>query len=227
VDGAVGALAAQRAHHDAGAERVRVDLGRGARHPVGGAADGAVPGAARDRHLLRRVLPERAPAGVDVLLVLRGAPAPARSRPGVAVLARARVLGRSVRARCLQRRPLLRGAALGHPVHPAYPARGLGRFRAHGGAGLSLRDPAHRPAAHHSPGHQRVAQSPQELVGGADHQRRRADLPDPPDRDLHREGHRGPHRRHLVLCLSISAIMGWIERRTAIPGLITGGRRRA
>ena len=32
---------------------------------------------------------------------------------------------------------------------------------------------------------------------------------------------------YLVLCLSISAIMGWIERRTAIPGLITGGRRRA
>jgi His/Glu/Gln/Arg/opine family amino acid ABC transporter permease subunit len=32
---------------------------------------------------------------------------------------------------------------------------------------------------------------------------------------------------YLVLCLSISAIMGWVERRTAIPGLITGGRRRA
>jgi His/Glu/Gln/Arg/opine family amino acid ABC transporter permease subunit len=32
---------------------------------------------------------------------------------------------------------------------------------------------------------------------------------------------------YLVLCLSISAVMGWIERRTAIPGLITGGRRRA
>ena len=32
---------------------------------------------------------------------------------------------------------------------------------------------------------------------------------------------------YLVLCLSISAIMGWIERRTAIPGLIAGGRRRA
>jgi His/Glu/Gln/Arg/opine family amino acid ABC transporter permease subunit len=32
---------------------------------------------------------------------------------------------------------------------------------------------------------------------------------------------------YLVLCLSLSALMGWVERRTAIPGLITGGRRRA
>jgi His/Glu/Gln/Arg/opine family amino acid ABC transporter permease subunit len=32
---------------------------------------------------------------------------------------------------------------------------------------------------------------------------------------------------YLVLCLAISVVMGWIERRTAIPGLITGGRRRA
>jgi His/Glu/Gln/Arg/opine family amino acid ABC transporter permease subunit len=32
---------------------------------------------------------------------------------------------------------------------------------------------------------------------------------------------------YLVLCLSISTVMGWVERKTAIPGLITGGRRRA
>ena len=32
---------------------------------------------------------------------------------------------------------------------------------------------------------------------------------------------------YLVLCLSLSALMGWVERRTAIPGLIAGGRRRA
>ena len=32
---------------------------------------------------------------------------------------------------------------------------------------------------------------------------------------------------YLVLCLSIATLMGWIERRTAIPGLITGGGRRA
>ena len=31
---------------------------------------------------------------------------------------------------------------------------------------------------------------------------------------------------YLVLCLSLSALMGWVERRTAIPGLIAGGRRR-
>jgi ABC-type amino acid transport system permease subunit len=31
---------------------------------------------------------------------------------------------------------------------------------------------------------------------------------------------------YLVLCLSLSAFMGWVERRTAIPGLIAGGRRR-
>jgi glutamate/aspartate transport system permease protein len=31
---------------------------------------------------------------------------------------------------------------------------------------------------------------------------------------------------YLVLCLSISSILSWVERRTAIPGLITGGRRR-
>jgi His/Glu/Gln/Arg/opine family amino acid ABC transporter permease subunit len=30
---------------------------------------------------------------------------------------------------------------------------------------------------------------------------------------------------YLVLCTSLSAIMGWIERRTAIPGLITARRR--
>jgi His/Glu/Gln/Arg/opine family amino acid ABC transporter permease subunit len=32
---------------------------------------------------------------------------------------------------------------------------------------------------------------------------------------------------YLVLCVSIAAIMGWVERRTAIPGLISGRRRRA
>jgi His/Glu/Gln/Arg/opine family amino acid ABC transporter permease subunit len=32
---------------------------------------------------------------------------------------------------------------------------------------------------------------------------------------------------YLVLCVSLASIMGWVERRTAIPGLITaGGRRR-
>jgi len=31
---------------------------------------------------------------------------------------------------------------------------------------------------------------------------------------------------YLVLCLSIASILSWVERRTAIPGLITGGRRR-
>jgi His/Glu/Gln/Arg/opine family amino acid ABC transporter permease subunit len=31
---------------------------------------------------------------------------------------------------------------------------------------------------------------------------------------------------YLVLCLVIASIMGWVERRTAIPGLITAGRRK-
>ena len=31
---------------------------------------------------------------------------------------------------------------------------------------------------------------------------------------------------YLGLCLSIAFLMAWLERRTAIPGLITGGRRR-
>jgi His/Glu/Gln/Arg/opine family amino acid ABC transporter permease subunit len=31
---------------------------------------------------------------------------------------------------------------------------------------------------------------------------------------------------YLVLCVSIATIMGWVERRTAIPGLITAGKRR-
>src|SRR4029450_4906839 len=31
---------------------------------------------------------------------------------------------------------------------------------------------------------------------------------------------------YLALCLSLSALMGWVERRTAIPGLVAGGRRR-
>ena len=31
---------------------------------------------------------------------------------------------------------------------------------------------------------------------------------------------------YLVLCVSIASIMGWVERRTAIPGLITAGKRR-
>jgi His/Glu/Gln/Arg/opine family amino acid ABC transporter permease subunit len=30
---------------------------------------------------------------------------------------------------------------------------------------------------------------------------------------------------YLVLCLGIASIMAWVERRTAIPGLIVGGRR--
>jgi His/Glu/Gln/Arg/opine family amino acid ABC transporter permease subunit len=32
---------------------------------------------------------------------------------------------------------------------------------------------------------------------------------------------------YLVLCVSLASIMAWVERRTAIPGLIVGGRRRA
>ncbi|HMB35122.1 MAG TPA: amino acid ABC transporter permease [Methylomirabilota bacterium] len=31
---------------------------------------------------------------------------------------------------------------------------------------------------------------------------------------------------YLMLCLGLASIMSWIERRTAIPGLITGGGRR-
>jgi len=31
---------------------------------------------------------------------------------------------------------------------------------------------------------------------------------------------------YLVLCVSIAAVMSWVERRTAIPGLIGGGARR-
>jgi His/Glu/Gln/Arg/opine family amino acid ABC transporter permease subunit len=30
---------------------------------------------------------------------------------------------------------------------------------------------------------------------------------------------------YLILCVSLASIMGWVERRTAIPGLITAGRR--
>jgi hypothetical protein len=29
-----------------------------------------------------------------------------------------------------------------------------------------------------------------------------------------------------VLCVSLASIMSWVERRTAIPGLIVGGRQR-
>ena len=31
---------------------------------------------------------------------------------------------------------------------------------------------------------------------------------------------------YLVLCVSLAAVMGWVERHTAIPGFITGGGRR-
>jgi glutamate/aspartate transport system permease protein len=31
---------------------------------------------------------------------------------------------------------------------------------------------------------------------------------------------------YLVLCISIASLMSWVERRTAIPGLIAGGRAR-
>ena len=31
---------------------------------------------------------------------------------------------------------------------------------------------------------------------------------------------------YLVLCVSIAIVMSWVERRTAIPGLIVGGRQR-
>jgi glutamate/aspartate transport system permease protein len=31
---------------------------------------------------------------------------------------------------------------------------------------------------------------------------------------------------YLALCLGIAALMSWVERRTAIPGLITAGGRR-
>jgi len=31
---------------------------------------------------------------------------------------------------------------------------------------------------------------------------------------------------YLVLCIGLASIMSWVERRTAIPGLITSGRRR-
>lgn len=31
---------------------------------------------------------------------------------------------------------------------------------------------------------------------------------------------------YLVLCVSIASVMGWVEQRTAIPGLITAGKQR-
>ena len=31
---------------------------------------------------------------------------------------------------------------------------------------------------------------------------------------------------YLVLCVSLASVMSWVERRTAIPGLITAGKRR-
>jgi His/Glu/Gln/Arg/opine family amino acid ABC transporter permease subunit len=31
---------------------------------------------------------------------------------------------------------------------------------------------------------------------------------------------------YLVLCVSLASVMGWVERRTAIPGLITAGKKR-
>ncbi len=69
--GAVRPVAAQRAHHHARAVGARVAARRRARDPVRRAPHGAVPAAARARHLLRRVLPQRPAAGLDVLLVLR------------------------------------------------------------------------------------------------------------------------------------------------------------
>ena len=31
---------------------------------------------------------------------------------------------------------------------------------------------------------------------------------------------------YLALCISLASVMSWVERRTAIPGLITAGGKR-
>ena len=82
--------------------------------------------AARGGHLLRRVLPQRPAAGLDVLLVLRRAAAAAARRPGLALQPRRWSSGPAiVRARRLSRRAHVGGHPLRHPVHPAHAVRGV------------------------------------------------------------------------------------------------------
>ena len=175
---------------------VRVAARGRARHPLRRAPHGALLAPARGRDLLRGVLPERPAAGLDVLLVLRGAAAAARrpSRSGSSPT------GSSSGPRCS---PSASTAARASPRCCA-PASSPSRARSSRPRwppgspppGLPLRDPAGGAPAHHSARHQRVAEPAQELVGRAHHQRGRAHVPDAPDRDLHRQGHRGAHRGH-------------------------------
>src|SRR2546426_900981 len=51
---------------------------------------------------------------------------------------------------------------------------------------------------------ERIAQPPEELVGGADDQRRRAHVPDAPDRDVHGTGDRSADGGHADLPRDVS-----------------------
>src|SRR5207249_536902 len=99
LDRRVGALAAPGSAHHARAVGAGVAARSGARHRGRRAADGALRAAALGRDVLRRVLPQRPAAGVDVFLVLRRAAAAAARRAGLALQPRRRVLGRHARAR--------------------------------------------------------------------------------------------------------------------------------
>jgi hypothetical protein len=208
VDRPVRAVAAPRPHHHPRDLRPGVAAGRHARHPVGRAPHRALRAAAGGRHLLRRILPQRAAPRVDVLLVLRRAAAPPAARPGLALRPRRGVLGRHVRARRLPRRAHVGGHPLRHPVDPEDAVRGRPGHGLDDVPGLPARDLAHRAASDRASRHQRVAQSPQKLVGRADHQRGRADVPDAPGGNVHGPGHRGSERghRHLPRALSVHRV---------------------
>src|SRR5262245_4059404 len=144
-----------------------------------------------------RGVPQRAPPGPDVPVVLRGARAPARLGGNVAQAAAALGLlhGGSL-PRPLHLGPRGRAGAGGNRVAQPRPADGGHRARAHTAADLSIRLAANGAADRHATPHVGVPERHQEQRGRPDHRPGRADRRRAVDPGGQLPGVRGIHGGH-------------------------------
>ena len=150
--------------------------------------------------------------------------------PGVALRPRARVLGRGVRAGRLQRRALLRGPPLRHPVHsrarssrPRWPS-GLTTFQAYRYVILPVALRLIIPPGTNESLNLLKNSSVALTISVAELTFQTRQIETYTAKAI--EALTAGTLIYLVLCVSIASIMSWVERRTAIPGLIVGGRQR-
>jgi len=177
------------------------------------------------RHLLRGVSFRNVPLLVWMFFRYFAVPPCCPGRSSSGLRPRARILGRGVRPGRLQRRALLRGPRSASSPFRA-PARGLGGLRTHHLPGYRYVS-CGGAAAHHPPGTNEslnlLKNSSVALTSASP-----SSLPDA-QIETYTARHRALHRgvRSSTWCSASPRLdLSWVEPRTAIPGLIVGGRQR-